>query len=71
MQVSILTMAFYHRSGYSPAALHREAAERVDNKEFTAGKDYVNDAHPPDTKLEGKVVRGGAERSIWFYRYDY
>ncbi len=71
-----LTVGLFHRNHIGDALplYDRKAGELVSNELFPATRSCILEALPgvdrQFTRVDGELVRGGAERSTDFFRYD-
>lgn len=70
LQVKILLLSFFHHASIHAPTLNWKVGESAYHLGFEANKDYVMDPPAPKSTAFGKIARGGAERSIPFFRYD-
>lgn len=65
-------VAIFSRKGYDLSAIHREEGEMVSKALFNAKRNILGEANSCMTymqiKVDGKYIRGGAERTTHFYK---
>ena len=68
LQVLDLTICLWHRAGKTVPTYNREAGEAIDSLLFLAHRSYMMDGTVAPIAIDGVPIRGGAERSLLFFR---
>ena len=68
LQVLDLTLCLWRRIGKSVPSYDRDAGAMIDDVHFPANQSYVLDYEVTPLEVQGTPGRGGAERSLSFFR---
>lgn len=68
IQVIDLTVGVFCRADVPIPLYNREAGEKVSPRMFPASRSYLMEEHQERTIVDDWPIRGGAERTSYFYK---